>query len=282
MQVLLPSFLNTTNILTDSGTNFFDNFDYFTGYDPAQGFVHYVDPGGAQLYNLTYASSTSAILRVDTSVTPDSNPNASTGRFSVRLSSKNQYDTGLFVFDVVHTPTGCGTWPALWLTDPANWPYNGEIDVMEAVNVVSSAENQMTLHTSSGCSMSAKRKQVGKALSSSCLNSTDNNAGCGVNTPTSLFGQDFNNAGGGIVAMELRSEGIRMWQFERSSVPTDLASGTPDPQNWGEAMADFPSTKCDIGTHFRNQSIIANIDLCGSWAGAPRVYGANCEFSPFL
>lgn len=26
----------------DSGATFFDNFDYFTGYDPAQGFVHYV------------------------------------------------------------------------------------------------------------------------------------------------------------------------------------------------------------------------------------------------
>jgi hypothetical protein len=26
-----------------SGTSFFDNFDYFTGYDPTGGFVHYLN-----------------------------------------------------------------------------------------------------------------------------------------------------------------------------------------------------------------------------------------------
>ena len=88
-----------------TGTNFFDNFDYFTGYDPSQGFVHYVDQAGSQQMNLTYASSTSAVLRVDTSET-----DASTGRKSVRISSKNQYNDGLFIFDILHTPYGCGTW----------------------------------------------------------------------------------------------------------------------------------------------------------------------------
>ena len=72
--------------------------------------------------NLTYASTTSAILRVDTSET-----DATTGRKSVRIESKNQYDSGLFIFDILHTPYGCGTWPAVWLTDPSNWPMNGEI-----------------------------------------------------------------------------------------------------------------------------------------------------------
>jgi hypothetical protein len=67
--------------------------------------------------NLTYASSSSAVLKVDTTVGPSSNPNASTGRFSVRVESKRQYESGLFVFDVKHTPYGCGTWPALWLAE---------------------------------------------------------------------------------------------------------------------------------------------------------------------
>jgi hypothetical protein len=26
-----------------NGTSFFDNFDYFTGYDPTAGFVHYLN-----------------------------------------------------------------------------------------------------------------------------------------------------------------------------------------------------------------------------------------------
>jgi hypothetical protein len=34
--------LNYNLVDTYSGTSFFDNFNYFTGYDPAQGFVQYV------------------------------------------------------------------------------------------------------------------------------------------------------------------------------------------------------------------------------------------------
>lgn len=77
--------------------------------------------------------------------------------------------------------------------------------------------------------------------------------------------------------MELRTAGIRMWQFARASIPADVTSGSPDPSTWGEATADFPSTDCDISTHFRNQSIIANIDLCGSWAGEQSVYSETCK-----
>ncbi|KAL3422875.1 putative endo-1,3(4)-beta-glucanase [Phlyctema vagabunda] len=258
-------------VALDSGTNFFDNFDYFTGYDPTSGFVHYVDTEYASNYNLTYASSSSAVLRVDTSVTADSEPNASTGRFSVRLTSKNQYDTGLFIFDVKHTPYGCATWPALWLSDPNNWPANGEIDVMEAVNQATDG-NQMTLHTSSGCNMKVKRKETGKVLETQCQNGTNDNAGCGVKTGSATFGQEFNANGGGVMAMELRDAGIRIWQFLRGSIPSDITAGSPDPSTWGEAAADFPSTNCDISSHFRNQSIIANIDLCGTWAGSTSVY----------
>jgi len=264
-----------------AGTDFFDSFDYFTGYDPSFGFVHYVPAEQAAQYNLTYASSSSAILRVDTSVTTDTVPNASTGRFSVRLTSKTQYNSGLFIFDIIHTPIGCGTWPALWLSDPANWPMNGEIDVMEAVDVVSSTANQITLHTSSGCTMSGvKRKETGKVLASSCVNTTNGNAGCGVAAPSSTasFGSTFNSNGGGVVALELREAGIRVWQFARDAVPADVTSKTaPDPSGWGEPTADFPGTSCDVGKHFRNQSIIANIDLCGAWAGQQKVYsGAGC------
>ncbi|KAI0024534.1 glycoside hydrolase family 16 protein [Xylariomycetidae sp. FL0641] len=252
---------------TYSGTSFFDNFDYFTGYDPAQGFVHYVPREQAESLNLTYASESSAILKVDTSVGPSSNPDASTGRFSVRVSSKTQYDSGLFIFDVKHTPYGCGTWPALWLVDETDWPANGEIDVMEAANKAEDG-NQMTLHTSEGCNMGGvKRKMTGTSLHGTCANTTNENAGCGVQGDVQSYGEAYNSNNGGIMALEWRDAGIRVWEFARGSVPTDLANKSPDPSTWGPASADFPGTDCDIGSHFKNQSIIANIDLCGQFAG---------------
>lgn len=35
-------------LFVDSGTTFFDQFDYYTGYDPAEGFVHYVPEATAK------------------------------------------------------------------------------------------------------------------------------------------------------------------------------------------------------------------------------------------
>ncbi|KAI2633881.1 concanavalin A-like lectin/glucanase domain-containing protein [Xylaria nigripes] len=264
-----PSYSKLDYALADefSGSTFFDNFNYFEGFDPAQGFVHYVPRERAAQLNLTFASASTAVLKVDTSVGPQSEPNASTGRFSVRVESKRQYNDGLFIFDVRHTPHGCGTWPALWLADESHWPDHGEIDVMEAVNLASDG-NQMTLHTTNGCSMGGvKRKMTGSSIKSNCFNGTDSNAGCGVGGPLDSFGVDYNNAQGGIMAMEWRDQGIRMWQFSRDAIPANIVAKQPDPSTWGEAAADFPDTDCSISSHFRNQSIIIDIDLCGQFAG---------------
>ncbi|EAQ85998.1 hypothetical protein CHGG_07251 [Chaetomium globosum CBS 148.51] len=258
--------LNYTLIDTYSGTSFFDKFNYFNTYDPAGGFVHYVDPSYAGQYNLTYATPSTALIRVDTTVGPGSEPDASTGRFSVRLESKAQYGPGLFLFDVKHTPYGCGTWPALWLTDPANWPTNGEIDIMEAVNGATSG-NLVALHTTDDCSMGdIQRQMAGTAGQGDCHNATNSNTGCTVTGPGATYGPEFNKAGGGVVALEWRNEGIRVWVFGRegSGGVRSLPVGTsPDPSAWGRPLADFPATNCDMGRHFRNQSIVVNIDLCG-------------------
>ncbi|KAI9794503.1 MAG: hypothetical protein M1833_000363 [Piccolia ochrophora] len=267
-----PAYSKLQYALKDSyaGPTFYDNFDYFTGYDPTHGFVHYVDQPGAVAANITFASSSSAILKVDAT-----EANAITGRRSARVTSKQQYESGLFIFDILHSPYGCGTWPAVWLTDPSVWPNNGEIDVIEAVNAATSG-NQMALHTTDGCKMNVKRKMTGDSLSGNCYNGTDDNKGCAVGGGSDTFGEEFNRNRGGVYAIEWRTDGIRVWFFPRSSIPTDISAGvSPDPSSWGTALADFPSTHCSMGAHFANQSIVANIDLCGDWAGQQKIFNAD-------
>lgn len=208
-----PDYSKLTYSIQDryEGTDFFDNFYYWNTYDPAEGFVQYANipsvyrtitdiplsyvpqaTANSSQYNLTYATSSSAVLKVDTTDT-----DASTGRYSVRITSKNTYNSGLFVFDVLHSPYGCSTWPALWLSDPANWPEHGEIDVMEAVEQ-GNVGNQMTLHTSKGCTMNDKRKETGTVLEKNCWNDADDNDGCGVQGAVDTYGEVFNNNGGGV------------------------------------------------------------------------------------
>ena len=72
-------------------------------------------------------------------------------RESTRLEGKRRFNRGLFIIDVRHIPASCGAWPAFWLTDEANWPVNGEIDIVESVNFQSEAKT--ALHTTKGCDM---------------------------------------------------------------------------------------------------------------------------------
>lgn len=142
---------------------------------------------------------------------------------------------------------------------------------MEATNNATTG-NSVALHTTDSCSMDVKRKETGTSSYTNCYNGTNDNSGCGVQGVASTYGPVFNAAGGGVMAMELRSAGIRVWQFSRSSIPSDLTARSPDPSTWTTPFADFPSTDCSIDSHFKNQSIIANIDVCGTWAGSTSVY----------
>lgn len=96
---------------------------------------------------LTYVTSDgSAIIRVDNSSTVQYNYK----RDTVKITSTDSYPVGsIWVLDAVHLPYGCSVWPAFWSYGAgATWPEDGEIDVIEGVNMGFS--NQMALHTEDG------------------------------------------------------------------------------------------------------------------------------------
>jgi hypothetical protein len=93
------------------------------------------------------------------------------------------------------------------------------------------------------------------------------------NDPTG-YGKGFNQVGGGVYAMEWTSQSISIWHFRRASIPSDISSGQPNPGSWGQPVAKFISSGCNIDSHFNNHNIIINTDFCGDWAG--NVWGQQC------
>ncbi|KND95375.1 putative endo-1,3(4)-beta-glucanase [Tolypocladium ophioglossoides CBS 100239] len=257
-------------------TNFFTEFDFFTGPDPTHGFVEYVDGPTAQKQALAgiaqsrIGNSSTVIMGVDYET-----PNPPNGRRSVRVSSRDSFNHGLFVADIVHMPGSiCGVWPAFWMFGP-NWPASGEIDIIEGVNT--QATDTVTLHTSPGCSVSNAGALASTVVKSSDCNSGNANGGCGQQTADEHnYGDGFNRAGGGVYATEWTSDHIAVWFFQRAAIPRDLAAARPDPASWGPPLARFAGGQgCDIDSHFVNNQLVFDITLCGDWAGNPSVWAAD-------
>jgi hypothetical protein len=153
---------------------------------------------------------------------------------------------------------------------------SGEIDIIEGVN--SQDVNQMTLHTDPGCSISSGASAFsGQLKTSNCdINAPGQgtNVGCGISTTdTTTYGSGFNNEGGGVYATEWTAEAITIHHFPRSSIPSDIASGNPDPSTWGTPLAVFSG--CNFPQAIRNQSIIFDTTFCGQWAGQQSVWAAD-------
>ncbi|KAL9109743.1 MAG: hypothetical protein Q9227_005612 [Pyrenula ochraceoflavens] len=236
-----------------SGSTFFDDFDFFTGHDPTNGFVDYQSRSDATSRGLIQATDGApALMSVDDSNVYDSNINTydasyASGRPSVRITSKKSWTHALIIADIAHMPGGiCGTWPAFW-TVGGNWPNNGEIDIVEGVN--SASDNLMSLHTSSNCS----------------------------NDDSQSYGQQFNDQKGGVFAMEWTSDYIRVWSFAAGGVPPDITAGTsPDPTGWGIPKANFQGA-CSIDDHFRNHKIVFDTTFCGDWSGDASVWSSDSQ-----
>ena len=194
-------------------------------------------------------------------------------RRTIRISTKNRFNGGLFVIDVQHIPVGTnpngnGVWPAIWLTGE-NWPHDGEIDIIEGVN--NQNKNSSTLHTRDGC---WQKNVPGISSGGDCAAgpNRDSTTGCGVSSPDNTFGPAFNNKGGGIFVCEWVYNGtIKIWFFTRDEF-SKVNQLTPS--SWKKPYALF--NPCP--NYFNNLKIIINTTLCGGWAGAVYPGGkTKCE-----
>lgn len=248
----------------DYMTNFYDHFEFFTGKDPTNGFVKYIDEDTARQSNLINASSTTSVQwGVDVQ---NKTPN---GRPSIRLESKKKYDQGLIVLDVGHMPFGCGTWPAFWTLGP-NWPTGGEIDILEGVNDYTN--NGMTLHTGPGCMIGSDTTQFsGEVTTPNCdvaAEGQGKNVGCSIRHPSKQsYGAGLNRNGGGVYATQWDSDAISIYFFPRGSIPADVLGDSPNPSAWGKPAAKFAGA-CDIDKMFSEQKIVIDTTFCGDWAGS--------------
>ncbi|KIM77861.1 glycoside hydrolase family 16 protein [Piloderma croceum F 1598] len=255
--------------LSDSivGPHFFDAFSFQAIEDPTYGTVHYVDESTAKSKGLVSSTKDRFTLRADDFTKLSAKGR---GRDSLRVRSKKQYTTHVAVFDINHMPEGCGTWPAVWdKGDP--WPYKGEADIIEGVN--SQGTNEVTLHTSRGCTMPSSRTMTGTARDTDCQGGN----GCGVFLKeTSSFGPIFNSIGGGWYALERTRDFIKVWFWSRSdkSVPDDVKKGalSVETDRWGIPSANFLNTHCDFTRYFGSNYIVINLDFCGEWAGNATLY----------
>jgi hypothetical protein len=99
-----------------------DQFRFFSKNDPSRGLALYQNETNAVSKGLIQMNNQSVLIK------PNNKTVSSEGRESVRIHSKESYNHGLFIIDLNHIPTGCGVWPAFWLTGKS-WGQNSEIDV---------------------------------------------------------------------------------------------------------------------------------------------------------
>lgn len=246
--------------------NLIKSFDFFTDKDPTKGFVKYTNVDSAITETLVGVDPD---LSNATYLGVDNTQEFTSGRPSTRLTSKESFNHGLFVADIIHMPGGiCGVWPALWLVGP-EWPKNGEIDILEGVN--EQGTNAVTLHTDAGCSIDPNAGFKGNLSTANCdvkAPGQAENTGCGIkSTNPQSYGAGFNANLGGVYALEWTSQAIKIWFFPRGTTPNDINTNTPNPTTWGAPLAQFSGPGCDIDSHFQNLQLVINTSFCGVWAG---------------
>ncbi|GBE89585.1 concanavalin A-like lectin/glucanase domain-containing protein [Sparassis latifolia] len=256
------------------GEDFLNEWQFYDQADPTGGNVNYVSQSAAESAGLAYVDCNNVtVLAVD-----DTSSVASGGnRDSVRISSPKAYNSGLFIGDFGAMPTGCGVWPAFWLVSTVGpWPAGGEVDIIEGVNLAT--QNQVTIHTNNTCMLTSNSTATASVINNDCQSYNGHDSGCAyLQDSTETFGAPFNQAGGGVFALQWTSSAFSFFYFPRDSIPADITSETPDPSSWGEPTADFTVSGCDMASSFFEQAIVFDTTICGDWAGPS--YPSTCPGS---
>ena len=123
--------------------------------------------------------------------------------------------TGVVVLGWLGLPvSNCQAWRPCSDTSIAG----GEIDIFEGINLATN--NQMSLHTTAGCTQPQGVTQTGAQQSTNCDYSQNGNSGCIVqDTNTASYGAAFAQAGGGVWVTEFAETGINLWFFSVRTLP---------------------------------------------------------------
>ncbi|KAL7411204.1 hypothetical protein BDY24DRAFT_397048 [Mrakia frigida] len=262
---IVPASAATYNLVEEhSGATFFNGWTFADAPDiTTSGDVQYVNSSSNP--SLAYVNDAgNAIIKVSTEEVIWNNK-----RNSVRLDLDTAYDVGtVWVFDAIHLPYSCSTWPAFWTKNDL-WPVGGEIDILEGINLAES--NQMALHTIAGCTPANDATMIsGGTIGDQNCNNTIG-AGCTVKqTATNSYGTEFNSAGGGVWVTELATTGISIWFYSRADIPSAVTKSATslDTSILGTPVAFWPSTGCSpISDYISKQRAVIDITLCGVWAG---------------
>ncbi|KAI0056594.1 hypothetical protein BV25DRAFT_1903121 [Artomyces pyxidatus] len=269
----LPWTLSYDIVREYSGQTFFDRWDFYGSWDNLTlGDVWWLDRDSAFQQGLAYTDDNGrVVIRVDNTSTVPFNEKRNT----VRITSQDFYGVGsLWIIDLTHLPYGCSVWPAFWSKGPT-WPDNGEIDIIEAVNLMNA--NQYALHTLPGCTQPQGVMQTGASGQGDCSQPS----GCVVSeTKPNSFNEGFAQAGGGVWATQFDVAGIFIWYWSRPDIPPSVLTATStssiDISQWGPPSASYPASSCNIPQFFSSQQLVIDITLCGNWAGIPPVYNPQC------
>nr|VWO97482.1 Mixed-linked glucanase [Ganoderma boninense] len=258
---VVASVLGTTWKKSDSyvGSQFLSGFDHVAIADPTHGRVNYLDQATAVKKNITYAHGDTLILRADHTTTLSA---SGPGRDSFRLMNKKTYTNHV---------TMCVSESSACSVDMADW----RLGVLVGMSGICLGAAR--------CTAGGSRSMTGTSVGTNCDVAATVNAGCPVlDTSPKSFGESFNSNGGGFFAMERSSAGVKVWFWPQhaSNIPSDVlnvGATSVNTASWGTPMADFPSTSCDMASHFGLHNIVINLTFCkcGDWAGQDSIYSQD-------